>query len=68
MNGTLYGMALVDVMNRMRDTMDGAFTKGITAEPDGRTAPTTPARPTGAPPARGTILARALRLAARPAA
>jgi hypothetical protein len=67
MTGTLYGLALVDGMNRVRDKVDGAIPAGITPEPDGRTAPATPP---SAPDhsSHGNLLARAWRLAARPVA
>ena len=68
MNGTLYGMALVDVMDMMRNKTDGAITTGITPEPDGRATPATSPAPADDAPTRGNLLSRAWRLAARPAA
>ncbi|MEA2598446.1 MAG: hypothetical protein QOF01_4915 [Thermomicrobiales bacterium] len=67
MTGTLYGLALVDGMNRVRDKVDGAITTGITPEPDGRTAPATPPSATDAS-SHSNLLSRAWRLAARPVA
>jgi hypothetical protein len=48
--------------------MEGAITTGITPEPDGRATPATSTDATSAREARGNLLSRAWRFAARPAA
>jgi hypothetical protein len=67
MDTATLGAALFGVSRAMRSQVDGAITTGITPEPAAWTTPATSSA-VGNSKSRGSLLSRAWRLAARPAA